>query len=95
MLKFLSRHPLINILQQSIIKTWGFLEVPMVDLMDNFHVLLHMANKRDYLHAWAREGHIVTCFQIRLFNWSVDFDVNKEPSIVVQWIFLPSLPLVF
>lgn len=92
-LKFCSKRPSIDALRLQIIKTWGFCEVPMVIFMDEFHVLLHLANEKDYLHAWAREGRFVAGCQFRLFNWSVDFDVNKEPSIAPQWIYLPGLPL--
>lgn len=31
----------------------------MVSFMDNFQVLLHLANERDYIHAWAREGRVL------------------------------------
>ncbi|KAK1549214.1 hypothetical protein Q3G72_014050 [Acer saccharum] len=92
-LKFLSSRPLIDVLRVQIIKTWGFSKVPMISFMDNHHVLLHLANEKDYIHAWAREGRVVAGCQFRLFNWSANFDVNKESSIVPQWIFLLNLPL--
>lgn len=63
----------------------------MISFMDDFHVPLHFANARDYLHAWAREGRVVERCQFRLFNWLVDFDVKKDPSIIVQWLFLTGL----
>lgn len=66
----------------------------MISFMDKFHVLLHLLNKRDYLHAWATEGRVAVGCQYRLFNWSMDFNVNKEPSVTTQWIFLPRLPLM-
>lgn len=83
-LKFLSSRPSIDVLQCQIIKTWGFSEVPMISFMDDFHVLLHLANEKDYLHAWAREGRVVASCQFCLFNYSVNFDVKKEPSIAPQ-----------
>ncbi|KAK3188863.1 hypothetical protein Dsin_028424 [Dipteronia sinensis] len=92
-LKFLSSRPSIDVLRVQIIKTWGFSDVPMISFMDDRHVLLHLANKKDYIHAWAREGKVVVGCQFRLFNWFANFDVNKEPSIAPQWIFLPDLPL--
>lgn len=63
----------------------------MITFIDKFYVLLHLANKRDYLHAWTREVRVVAGCQFRLFNWSIDFNVRKESSVVVQWIFLPRL----
>ncbi|KAI9195370.1 hypothetical protein LWI28_014229 [Acer negundo] len=92
-LKFLSSRPSIDVLGVQIIKTWGFSEVSMISFMDNHHVLLHLANKKNYVHVWAREGKVVAGCQFQLFNWSANFDVNKEPSIVPQWIFLPDLRL--
>ncbi|KAI9176278.1 hypothetical protein LWI28_000684 [Acer negundo] len=92
-LKLLSSRPSIDVLRVQIIKTWGFSEVSMIIFMDNHHVLLHLANEKDYIHAWAREGRVVDGCQFRLFNWFANFDVNKEPSIVPQWIFLLDLPL--
>ncbi|KAI9169549.1 hypothetical protein LWI28_013929 [Acer negundo] len=92
-LKFLSSRPSIDVLRVQIIKTWGFSKVPMISFMVNHHVLLHLANEKHYIHAWAREGRVVAGCQFQIFNWSANFDVNKEPSIVPQWIFLPDLPL--
>lgn len=61
----------------------------MVSCMDDFHVLLHLVNESDYLHALAREGWMVAGCKFRLFNWSVDSDVKKNPSTVAQWISFP------
>ncbi|KAK3184522.1 hypothetical protein Dsin_031808 [Dipteronia sinensis] len=57
-LKFLSSRPSIDVLRVQIIKTWGFSDVPMISFMDDLHVLLHLANEKDYIHAWAREGRV-------------------------------------
>lgn len=51
MLKFLSKVPFIDVLCLKMIQTWGFKEVPIVSSIDDFHVLLHLANEIDYLHA--------------------------------------------
>lgn len=40
-----------------------------------------------------REGRSVVGCLFQLFNWFVDFDVHKEPSIALQWIFLLGMPL--
>lgn len=56
----------------------------MISFMDDFHVLLHLANERDYLHAWVREAWTVAGCQFHLFNWSVDFNFKKEPSTAAQ-----------
>lgn len=69
-LKFLSKRPSIDVLCLKIIQTWGFMEASMVSFMDDFHMLLHLANEKDYLHAWAREGRVVVACQFQLFNWS-------------------------
>lgn len=56
----------------------------MISFMDDFHVLLHLENERDYLRTWAREGRVVAGCQFWLFYWSVDFDLKKEPSVAAQ-----------
>lgn len=58
-LKFLSKRPSIDVLRLKIIKMWGFSEVPMISFMDDYHVWLHLANEKDCLHAWMREGRVV------------------------------------
>lgn len=65
----------------------------MINFMDDFHVLLHLANEKDYLHAWATKGSVVAGYQFRLFNWWVVFYVKKELPIAPQWIFLLGLQL--
>lgn len=67
-LNFLSRRPLINDLRVHIIKSWDFIDVPMISFMGRFHVLFHLNNKKDYPHAWAREGWVVADCQFKLFN---------------------------
>lgn len=42
---------------------------------------------------WAREGRVIDGCTFRLFRWTKNFDLKKEPSIAAQWIFLPSLPM--
>lgn len=59
----------------------------MVSFMDKYHVSLHMPNERDYIHVWAREWRVIAGCQFWLFNWFVDFDVKKEPSLPLD---LPS-----
>lgn len=70
----------IDTVRQNIIKTWGFMETCTASFLDNHHVLLHLANKRDHMHAWAQEGRVVAGCHFQLFNWSVNFDVHKEPT---------------
>lgn len=53
----------------------------MISSMDNHHVLLHLALERDYLHAWAHEGRMVIGCNFWFFNWSIDFDTQKEPEM--------------
>lgn len=73
----------------------GIFSGAYISFMDAHHVLLHLANEKDYLHAWAREGRVVAGCAFHLFNWNIDLDVQKEPLIEAQWIFLPGLPLLF
>lgn len=58
-LKFTTRRPSIDIVWKKIIKTWGFLEMPTIKFMDNYHVLLHLANEKDYVDTWTQEGRVV------------------------------------
>lgn len=93
-LKFLLTRPSIDVLRLKIFKTWGFSEVPMISFMDEYNVLLNLANEKYYLHAWVRERRVVAGCQFHLFNWTVVFYVKKESSIASQWIFLSGLPLL-
>lgn len=54
-LKFLSHRPSIDVLCRIIIKMWGFLVVMMISFMGKFHVLLHLANEKDYLHGCGKD----------------------------------------
>lgn len=67
-LKFIALHPSIHVLSNQTIKTWGFSEVPMISFMDDHHVLLHLSNEKDYVHAWAREGASMAGYNFRIFN---------------------------
>lgn len=53
-LKFSIWRPPIDVIGQKVIKSWDFMEVPMISFMDNHNVLMHLASKKDYLHAWAQ-----------------------------------------
>lgn len=54
-LKFTNQRPPITVLRANIIKFWGFTKVPMISFMYRYHVLLHVANERDYFHV-GRKG---------------------------------------
>lgn len=58
-LKFFDRCLPIDFVQQKIVKSWGFLEVPMTTFMDNQHILLYFVSKHDHMHACAREGQVI------------------------------------
>lgn len=47
------------------------------------------------MYAWAREGCMVAGCNFHLFNWTDDFDVQKESVTATQWLFLLGLPLIF
>lgn len=63
----------------------------MISIIDKVHVLLHLANEKDYLHAWTREGTVIASYQFKLFNWSINFHVKIELALAAQWIYLPKL----
>lgn len=92
-LKFDVRRPPIETIRLNIFRSWGFMEKLNISFMDKQHILLHLKSKIDYMHAWAREERMVAGCNLRLFNWTDDFDVEKEPMTVAQWLFLPGLPL--
>lgn len=50
-LKFVLAKPSIVVLRKQFIKTWGFVEVPMISFINNYHVLIHLTNENDYFHA--------------------------------------------
>lgn len=56
-------------------------------------MLLQLKNESDLVHVWAREGRSLLGAKFRVFKWTPDFDLKREPSIVTQWIFLPGLPM--
>lgn len=43
----------------------------MISFMEKFHILLHLTNERDYLHAWAREMRVL---------WAINFEFSTS-----QW----------
>lgn len=68
-------------------------EIPTISLMDDYHVLIQMKNKRDFVHGWAHEGKSMHGYSFRLFKWTKDFELHRESPLAPQWIFLPSLPI--
>ncbi|KAG6671289.1 hypothetical protein I3843_Q001900 [Carya illinoinensis] len=92
-LKFICTRPLIDAVRLAIVKTWGLLEIPTVSFMEDYHVLVQMASEREFVHGWAREGQIIEGCGFRIFRWTKDFDLQEEPSMAAQWIFLPGLPM--
>ncbi|XP_042959294.1 uncharacterized protein LOC122294521 [Carya illinoinensis] len=92
-MKFMKSRPSIDKIRLTVVKTWGLTEVPTISFMDEFHVLIHMKNERDFVHGWAREGRTMEGLPFRLFKWTKDFDVQKESPLAPQWIFLPGLPM--
>lgn len=92
-LKFLRSCPSINLIRTTIIKTWGLTKIPTMSFMDCFHVLIQMQNEKDFIHSWAREGRTLAGCYFHLFRWTKEFNLEKESSLALQWIFLPGLPL--
>ncbi|TXG59223.1 hypothetical protein EZV62_013796 [Acer yangbiense] len=92
-MKFMRFRPSIDRIRLSVVKTWGLTEIPTISFMDDYHVLIHMKNERDFVHGWTREGRIMEGNSFRLFKWTKEFDVKKESTLAPQWIFLPGLPM--
>ncbi|KAK1577801.1 hypothetical protein Q3G72_024969 [Acer saccharum] len=55
-MKFMRFRPSIDRIRLSVVKTWGLTEIPMISFMDDYHVLIHMKNERDFVHGWTREA---------------------------------------
>ncbi|KAK3219917.1 hypothetical protein Dsin_013887 [Dipteronia sinensis] len=92
-MKFMRYRPSIDKIRLSVVKTWGLTEIPTISFMDDYHVLIHMKNERDFVHGWTREGRTMEGNSFRLFKWTKEFDVKKESPLAPQWIFLPGLPM--
>ncbi|TXG69366.1 hypothetical protein EZV62_004301 [Acer yangbiense] len=58
-MKFMRFRPSIDRIRLSVVKTWGLTEIPTISFMDDYHVLIHMKNERDFVHGWTREA---SCF---------------------------------
>ncbi|KAJ0088691.1 hypothetical protein Patl1_32423 [Pistacia atlantica] len=92
-MKFMRVRPSIDKLHLHVVKNWGLIEIPQISFMDDYHILIHMKNERDFIHGWTREGRYVEGNPFRLFKWTRDFDLEKESPLAPQWIFLPGLPM--
>lgn len=83
----------IDVLRHTMFKSWALQWHRSSAFMNDFHVLLHLNNERNSLHAWTWEGKVVARCQFWMFNWSLDFDVQKVPFGVAKSLYLPGLPL--
>lgn len=78
MLKFLKFRPSIDKIRIEVVKTWGFSKIPMISIMDDYHVLVQLRNERVLVHGLAREGRIIAGCSFCAFRWHKDFDMAKE-----------------
>lgn len=85
-LKFLRSRPSIDNIRLAMVKMWGLLELPTISFMDAHHVFINLQSERDFVHAWTREGRVIDGCVFRLFRWTKDFDMKKEPSLAPQRI---------
>ncbi|XP_031287891.1 uncharacterized protein LOC116146622 [Pistacia vera] len=92
-MKFMRLRHSIDKLRLHVVKNWGLIEIPQISFMDDYHILIHMKNERDFIHGWTREGRSVEGNPFLLFKWTRDFDLKKESPLAPQWIFLPGLPM--
>lgn len=49
-MKFRCYRPSIDKIRVSIVKTWELTKIPTISVMDDYHVLIHMNNERDFVH---------------------------------------------
>ncbi|KAJ0103212.1 hypothetical protein Patl1_06268 [Pistacia atlantica] len=92
-MKFMRVRPSMDKLCLHVVKNWGLIEIPQISFKDDYHILIHMKNERDFVHGCTREGRSVEGNSFRLFKWTKDFDIKKESPLAPQWIFLPGLPM--
>lgn len=59
------------------------------------HVFVRFSNEEDFLKAMSRESCDVDRVIYRVFQWSIDFNEDFEPTMVPVWIMLPGLPANF
>lgn len=80
-LKFVHSRPLIDDIRLSMIKTWGLHEIPVINFMDEHHVLIIMQSEQDFMHGWAKEGRSILGYGFRMFRWTKNFDLRKESPL--------------
>ena len=64
-----------------------------VGLLDPRHILIRVADERDYHRLWLRAVWYVQGRPMKLFKWTPSFHVDREPSVVPVWVSLPKLPI--
>lgn len=93
--KFLRGRPTMETIRIHINEKWGLQQVAIVGLIDARHILIKLANAEDFALAWTRDNHQMEGALYRLFKWSADFNLGKEPPVAPVWIRFPLLPKKF
>ncbi|EOY21198.1 Uncharacterized protein TCM_012582 [Theobroma cacao] len=59
--------------------------------LDYKHILIHLSNEQDFNWIWTKQQWFIVNQKMRVFKWSLDFEVERESSIVLVWISFPNL----
>ncbi|KAI5677247.1 hypothetical protein M9H77_08197 [Catharanthus roseus] len=73
--------------------TFGFKGSFTIGWLDSRHVLIRFDLEEDYIRLWLKGSWSLQGYLMRVFKWSVDFQLSAEPSVIPGWIALEGLPI--
>lgn len=56
-------------------------------------MLIRFDLEEDYIRLWLKGSWSLQGYLMRVFKWSVDFQLSAEPSVIPGWIALEGLPI--
>ncbi|KAI3462734.1 hypothetical protein Pfo_019397 [Paulownia fortunei] len=64
-----------------------------IGLINSKHILNKLAHEDDFTRIWSRQIWWMDGFQMRVFKWTPEFDVEVESSVAPVWIGFLELPI--
>lgn len=66
-----------------------------IGLLDNRHLLITLASEDDYLRIYSRTVWYIGKVTMRVFKWSLNFNTDRESSLVPVRVTMSRLPILF
>lgn len=92
-MKFSAGMPNMYEIRSHIHAEWNLERDPVVGVIDQRHVTLHMASPADTKRALARTTNKIKTSMFRLFRWSPEFEIGRDSSLAAVWVKMTNLPL--